>query len=195
MRRGFAPIAAAARMELHYPEPDVAPPEALDVDAAFQLTLPLLWLPPEVSGTCRLDVRIPGEGDFAVGAMAEVAEGRVVSSTPLLEEKPETLITGTPLQWLDTLVDPSSPQLARRRRRPDSCALARSRPARSPVQGRGAGLISQSDRSSAARGPAPPCGNGRISRVIAGGDRLSGIRRRPWRAALLPIRLWHPASA
>jgi hypothetical protein len=111
MRRGFAPIAAAARMELHYPEPDVAPPEALDVDAAFQLVLPLLWLPPEVSGTCRLDVRIPGEGDFAVGAMAEVADSRVVSSTPLLEEKPETLITGTPLQWLDTLVDPSSPQL------------------------------------------------------------------------------------
>jgi hypothetical protein len=111
MRRGFAPIAAAARMELHYPEPDVAPPEALDVDAAFQLVLPLLWLPPEVSGTCRLDVRIPGEGDFAVGAMAEVADSRVVSSTPLLEEKPETLITGTPLQWLDTLVDPPSPQL------------------------------------------------------------------------------------
>lgn len=111
MRRGFAPIAAAARMELHHPEPDVAPPEALDVDAAFQLTLPLLWLPPEVSGTCRLDVRIPGGDDFAVGAMAEVAGGRIVSASPLLDEKPATLITGTPVQWLDTLVDPPSLQL------------------------------------------------------------------------------------
>jgi DNA-binding HxlR family transcriptional regulator len=111
MRRGFAPIAAAARMELHYPEPDLAPPEALDVDAAFQLTLPLLWLPREVSGTCRLDVRIPGGTNFAVGAMAEVESGQIVSASPLLDEKFPTLITGTPVQWLDTLVHPPSLQL------------------------------------------------------------------------------------
>lgn len=111
MRRGFAPIAAAARMELHHPEPDLAPPEALDVDAAFQLTLPLLWIPREVSGTCRLDVRIPGETGFAVGAMAEVENGQIVSASPLLDEKCPTLITGTPVQWLDTLVHPPSLQL------------------------------------------------------------------------------------
>jgi DNA-binding HxlR family transcriptional regulator len=111
MRRGFAPIAAAARMELHYPEPDLSPPEALDVDAAFQLVLPLLWLPAEVSGTCRLDVRIPSEDDFAVGAMAEVENGQIVSASPLLDETTPTLITGTPVQWLDTLADPPSLQL------------------------------------------------------------------------------------
>ncbi|HET8863377.1 MAG TPA: hypothetical protein VFM94_09020 [Solirubrobacterales bacterium] len=111
MREGFAPIAAAARMELHYPEPDVAPPEALDVDAAFQLALPLLELPDGLDGTCRLDVRVPGEPSFPVGAMAEIEAGRVVSSSPLLDGDGRALITGTPVQWLDTLVDPPSLQL------------------------------------------------------------------------------------
>jgi hypothetical protein len=111
MREGFAPIAAAARMELHYPEPDVAPPEALDVDAAFQLVLPLLRLPEELAGTCRLDVRVPGEPSFPVGAMAEIGNGRIVASSPLLDSDGSALITGTPVQWLDTLVDPPSLQL------------------------------------------------------------------------------------
>jgi hypothetical protein len=111
MRRGLAPIAAAARLELHHPEPDVAPPEALDVDAGFQLLLPLLRLPEDLRGACRLDVRFPGGGDFAVGAMAEFEGGRIVSSSPLLEERPHTLITGTPIQWLDTLAHPSSLQV------------------------------------------------------------------------------------
>lgn len=111
MREGFAPIAAAVRMELHYPEPDVAPPEPLDVDAAFQLVLPLLELPETIDGTCRLDVRVPGEPSFTVGAMAEIDAGRVVSASPLLDGNGRAFITGTPLQWLDTLVDPPSLQL------------------------------------------------------------------------------------
>lgn len=111
MREGFAPIGAAARMEIHYPEPDVAPPEALDVDAAFQLVLPLLELPEELEGAYRLDVRVPGEPSFPVGAMAEVEGGRIVSASPLLDSNGDALITGTPVQWLDTLVDPSSLQL------------------------------------------------------------------------------------
>lgn len=111
MREGFAPIAAAVRMELHYPEPDVASPEALDVDAAFQLVLPLLRLPEKLEGTCRLDVRGPGEPSFPIGAMAEIKEGRIVSSSPLLDGNGRAFITGTPVQWLDTLVDPPSLQL------------------------------------------------------------------------------------
>jgi hypothetical protein len=111
MREGFAPIAAAVRMELHYPEPDVASPEALDVDAAFQLTLPLLQLPQDLRGSYRLDVRVPGEPSFPVGAMAEAKDGRIIDSSPLLDGNGRALITGTPLQWLDSLVDPPSLQL------------------------------------------------------------------------------------
>jgi hypothetical protein len=111
MREGFAPIAAAARMELHYPEPDVAPPDMLDVDAAFELTLPLVELPDGLRGSPRLAVRVPGSPTALVGATAEIQDGRVVSSSPLLDRKPRTWISGTAREWLDTLVDPPSLQL------------------------------------------------------------------------------------
>ncbi|HMJ72186.1 MAG TPA: hypothetical protein VK471_02350 [Solirubrobacterales bacterium] len=67
MREGFAPIAAAARMELHFPEPDVAPPDMLDVDAAFELTLPLVELPDGLRGSSRLAVRVPGSPPSLIG--------------------------------------------------------------------------------------------------------------------------------
>lgn len=109
-REGFAAIAAAVRMELHYPEPDVAPPDMLDVDAAFQLALPLLELPEELAGSCRLDVWVPG--GLPIGAMAEIEAGRIVSASPLLDENAHTRISGTPVEWLDTLVDSRSLRLS-----------------------------------------------------------------------------------
>jgi len=108
LREGIAPIAAAAWMECHYPEEDVAPPDILDVEAGFQLALPLLKLPTDLAGSCRLGVQIPGGPPLLAGAMAEVEGGRVISSSPLLDEDPETWATGSPLDWLDTLVEPTA---------------------------------------------------------------------------------------
>lgn len=105
MREGLAPIAAAVQMELHYPEPDISPPDVLDVDAAFELALPLLRLPGGLRGSCRLGVRVPGDPPFLVGATAQVDGGRVASS-PLLDERPRTWVTGTPVEWLDALIHP-----------------------------------------------------------------------------------------
>ena len=108
MREGIAPIAAAAWVEVHYPEEQMAPPDLLDVEAAFQLALPLLRLPSDLRGACRLGVQIPGGPPLMAGATVEVDRGAVVASTTLLEENPETFATGSPLDWLDTLVDPSA---------------------------------------------------------------------------------------
>lgn len=108
MREGTAPIAAAARVERHYPEADIAPPDVLDVEAAFQLTLPLLRLPGELSGACRLGVQIPGGPPLMAGATVQVEGGSVVFSSALLEDEAETFATGSPVDWLDTLVDPSA---------------------------------------------------------------------------------------
>jgi hypothetical protein len=108
MREGISPIIAAARYECHYPEQDVAPPDVLDVAAPFQLSLPLLLLPPDLRGSCRLGVRIPHETRLMAGATAEVDRGRVLASSPLLEREPENWATGSPLDWMDTVVDPAA---------------------------------------------------------------------------------------
>ena len=109
MREGIAPIIAGARFESHYPEDDVAPPDILDVEAAFQLSLPLLKLPSDLRGSCRLGVRIPGEDPpLIAGATADVDRGRVVSSSALLEQEPAVWATGSPQDWMDTVVDPAT---------------------------------------------------------------------------------------
>jgi hypothetical protein len=108
VREGIAPIAAAAWVEVHYPEEQMAPPDLLDVEAAFQLALPLLRLPSDLRGACRLGVQIPGGPPLMAGATVEVDRGVVATSSTLLAEDPETFATGSPLDWLDTLVDPTA---------------------------------------------------------------------------------------
>jgi DNA-binding HxlR family transcriptional regulator len=107
-REAIAPLCAAIRFELHYQEGDTLPPDILDVEAAYQMALPLLKLPPDLFGSCRLGVQIPGEESLMAGATAQVDRGCVLSSSPLLEEEPENWATGSPLDWLDTVVDPST---------------------------------------------------------------------------------------
>jgi DNA-binding HxlR family transcriptional regulator len=108
LREGIAPLTAAARMERRHLEKDTAPPDILDVEAAFQLALPLVKLPPDLAGPCRLGVQIPGDKALLAGATVEVEAGRVISSSPLLDEDAETFATGSPIDWLDTLVEPSA---------------------------------------------------------------------------------------
>jgi len=111
-REGISPIVAAVLFERHYPEDDVLPPDVFDAEAAFQMALPLLRLPPDLRGTCRLGVQIPGDEPLLAGATVEVSRGSVLSSSPLLDEEPETWATGSPLDWCETVVDPSAAKIA-----------------------------------------------------------------------------------
>jgi len=45
------------------------------------------------------------------GATVEVAQGAVASISPLLDEDPETWVTGSPLGWCETVIDPSAEKL------------------------------------------------------------------------------------
>jgi hypothetical protein len=113
LREGIAPIAAAARHERHHPLGDTLPPDRLDVEAAFQLALPLVRLPAELSGCCRLDVQLEDGGQAAIaGATVRVERGRVVSSESQPGERPDAWATGTAVEWLDTVVAPSAGRLA-----------------------------------------------------------------------------------
>lgn len=114
-REAVSPIVAAVRYELRYPEENILPPDVFDVEAAFQMALPLIRVPADVSGTVRAGVRIADpeaeEDDLVVGSTVEVADGRVTASSPLLERAPETWATGTPLDWCETVTDPAEAKL------------------------------------------------------------------------------------
>jgi hypothetical protein len=109
------PLAAAARHECRLRSAESAPPDVLDVGASFLLTLPLVELPAELSGACRLGVwmprgglRMPGARLGMAGATARVEHGHVVSVDLDLDTTPPSWAAGSPLDWLETIIDPSA---------------------------------------------------------------------------------------
>ena len=78
---------------------------------AEQLAAPLLELPADLHGPCHLSVQLAGEEPLRAGATVEVRRGRVVSSSILLEQDPDTWATGSPVEWCDAVVDPTAVRL------------------------------------------------------------------------------------
>ena len=105
-REAVAPLIAAAYYERLHTIEDADPPDALDVTAAFQMALPLLTLPERISGRCRLSVWVHDGDQVSAGASAEIEAGRVASSSPVLEENPDTFIIGLPIAWCEAVLDP-----------------------------------------------------------------------------------------
>lgn len=106
LRLGIAPLAAAARLELRHPPGDTAPISALDVEAAFLLTMPLLELPAELSGTCSLAVELDeGVAGSPAGVTATVDGGRVVSCEVGIEDDADARVAASAGEWLDTVIE------------------------------------------------------------------------------------------
>jgi hypothetical protein len=106
LRMAIAPLAVAARMELRHPPGDTAPIAALDVEASFQLTLPLLELPPDLHGSCSLAVELDkGVLNSPSGVTARVDRGRVVSCDAHLDEEAESWATATAPEWLEMAIE------------------------------------------------------------------------------------------
>lgn len=93
-------------MELRHPPGDAAPIAVLDVEASFQLTLPLLELPGRLSGSCSMAVELDeGVSDVPVGVTARIENGLVVSCEQGLDEGADAWVTGSAGEWLDTLIE------------------------------------------------------------------------------------------
>jgi DNA-binding HxlR family transcriptional regulator len=107
LRAGIAPIAVAARLERRDPKEGMAPLESLDVKAGFLLTLPLLELPKELSGTCRLGVNLE-DGEGLAGVTVRLEEGRVVSCTVGLDGEADAWAAASAGDWLDTVIEPDA---------------------------------------------------------------------------------------
>lgn len=112
LRFGIAPLGVAARMEHRHPPGDTAPIAALDVEAAFLLTLPLLALPEDLSGSCSLTVDLDDEvSDSPAGITVRVEEGRVVSCEAGIAEDVDTWAAASAGDWLDTVIEPDLEQV------------------------------------------------------------------------------------
>ncbi len=107
LREAVAPVVAAAGWECRH-APDRAPDlRRLDIEAAFLLAIPLIALPPGLSGKCRLSVEVTdGTGPLFAGVLITVEDGSVTSCSPTIEGDADAWATGTPLAWLHRLVGP-----------------------------------------------------------------------------------------
>jgi DNA-binding HxlR family transcriptional regulator len=99
LRTAIAPLSAAASWEQQCLVSPV-PIGRLDVEATFLLAIPLIELPADVSGACRLGVELRGgpEPQYA-GVRIGVEEGRVVSCVTRLEGEVDAWVGGTPRGW------------------------------------------------------------------------------------------------
>jgi len=106
LAEAIAPLGAAARVEHRFPHGDTAPIAALDVEAAFRLTLPLLELPAELSGSCSLAVELDeGVIPNPAGVTVRVVGGRVVSCETRLDEETDAGAMASTADWLDTVIE------------------------------------------------------------------------------------------
>jgi DNA-binding HxlR family transcriptional regulator len=109
LRAGIAPLTASARLERNNPREDMAPIDALDVEAGFMLSLPQVELPSELSGICRLGLNLDeGEASAMTGVAAEIDQGAIVSCMPGLDKPANAWAAGTASQWLDTVIEPDT---------------------------------------------------------------------------------------
>lgn len=100
LRTAVAPLTAAVGWERQCLGNEAPPPGRIGIEATFLLALPLLDLPSEASGTCRLavELRRGTELEFA-GVMVKVEEGELRSCVSRLEGQPDSWVTGNVLDW------------------------------------------------------------------------------------------------
>jgi DNA-binding HxlR family transcriptional regulator len=109
LRAGIAPLIASARLERRNPMEGMAPIDALDVEAGFRLSLPLVELPKELSGACRLGLNLEDdESARLTGVTARIDQGRVISCAAGLDEEACAWAAATAADWLDTVIEPDA---------------------------------------------------------------------------------------
>jgi DNA-binding HxlR family transcriptional regulator len=106
LRRAMAPLASAVRWERRHQAQTTAPVARLDAETAFLLAVPLLQPAKGLSGSCGVAVKIPnGKSDSRGGVTVEVEAGRVVSCVTLSGDTPDAWALGSPIDWLDAVIE------------------------------------------------------------------------------------------
>jgi DNA-binding HxlR family transcriptional regulator len=107
LRTAVAPICAAARWERRYAPNEASPIARLDVEAGLLSCVPLLELPEDTGGLCRLAVQVGGTGGdpSLAGVVVGIEEGRVFSCITKLSEAAEAWAVGSANAWMGALID------------------------------------------------------------------------------------------
>ena len=104
-REGVGPLTAAAHWERRYMPHETPPIGRIDAEAILLLTLPLLSLSADVSGSCRMAMELPGkDGRRLAGVVVVVAQGSVESCTSRLEGSADAWALGSASGWLEAMV-------------------------------------------------------------------------------------------
>lgn len=112
LRRGIGPLALAARVERSDPPPEAKPVDALDIEATMLLVAPLLRLDEDLSGSCRLAVRLGKPGQrHPVGVTFGVGEGRVLACERGLDPDASAEAVGELDPWFTALIDQRTKRL------------------------------------------------------------------------------------
>jgi DNA-binding HxlR family transcriptional regulator len=105
-REGVGPLTAAARWERRHMPRSSPPIGRIDVEALFLLTVPLLRLPEDASGTCRMAVELPGsDGPRLAGVVVGIENGRIASCTSRLQGTADAWALGSMTAWLEAIVN------------------------------------------------------------------------------------------
>ena len=106
LRRGIAPLIAAARLERVQHMKGATPVDGSDVEAGFRMALALVELPEELSGACSLRVKLDGpREDSSSGVTARIERGEVVSCEAGFEQKADAWALAGLDGWLNTVID------------------------------------------------------------------------------------------
>lgn len=100
LREAAALLAAAVAWERRWAKEQTKGIGRLDIEAAFLLAAPLLDLPGDAAGLCRLGVEMRSGSKLEyAGAMLKVDSGRLLSCSARLEGRPDGWATGTTADW------------------------------------------------------------------------------------------------
>jgi len=105
MRRGLAPLAAAARWEQCHMRGSRPPLGRIDLETMFLMAAPLLRTPDRLRGSCRLVAEMTDERRELAGVVLTVEGGRVTAYTTALAGTHAAGALGSVAVWLGALVD------------------------------------------------------------------------------------------
>lgn len=106
LREAVCPLAVAAEWEQACDPANSTAISRLDIEAAFLLSMPMLRLPADHTGTARLAVQLGRNGTDPklAGVLVTVDAGRVTYCTARLRGDADSWVSGTVSAWLETII-------------------------------------------------------------------------------------------